>query len=340
MASTIHRLRVCLEAGRPFLGRPYNTSSWSALLHRAALWTYASSARPGHIQLSLIWLGSLKGGGQNTWSITGRGTEEGDLYKGTRKLWPDRAQSQDKKGPQKGPATLFREDNAKRSTIFKVRRRYDIMSSPRGEASIPRALAPASTGCLLLYWDALEYRLLSARGTCAGSTQGSGAPACIWGANADVPGGLYKKPPLCCLCVSTHGDFLGPEESVWVLETRPASPGSWCAKWHDDHSTDREQGGQSWRLPNRSGMCPLLVLPWSFPLRENPLVLSHHCRGLMYSRPKGITLDAAAIRPSSLWKCLTVNDRPSLTLLTVVRIDLIRAGDKHPLQRGRIPHHA
>ncbi len=34
-------------------------------------------------------------------------------------------------------------------------------------------------------------------------------------------------------------------------------------------------------------------------LKENPLVLSHHCRGLMYSRPKVITLDAAAIRPSS-----------------------------------------
>ncbi len=67
-------------------------------------------------------------------------------------------------------------------------------SPPQGEASIPRASAPASTGCLLLYWDAQEYRLLSARGTCPGTTQGSGAPACIRGANADLPGGWYKKP--------------------------------------------------------------------------------------------------------------------------------------------------
>ncbi len=42
-----------------------------------------------------------------------------------------------------------------------------------------------------------------------------------------------------------------------------------------------------------------LIMRSGFLLRENPLVLSHHCRGLMYSRPKGITLDAADIRPSS-----------------------------------------
>ncbi len=51
-----------------------------------------------------------------------------------------------------------------------------------------------------------------------------------------------------------------------------------------------------------------LIMRSGFPLWENPLVLSHHCRGLMYSRPIGITLDAAAIRPSSLWNCLTVSD--------------------------------
>ncbi len=48
--------------------------------------------------------------------------------------------------------------------------------------------------------------------------------------------------------------------------------------------------------------------PWlcekGLPLRENPLVLSHHCRGLMYNSPKAVTLDAAAIRPNSLWNCL------------------------------------
>ncbi len=36
-----------------------------------------------------------------------------------------------------------------------------------------------------------------------------------------------------------------------------------------------------------------------FPLGENPLVLSHHSRDLMYSRPKVTTLGAATIRPSS-----------------------------------------
>ncbi len=83
-----------------------------------------------------------------------------------------------------------------------------------GEASIPQASAPASTGCLLLYWDAQEYRLRSARGTCPGTIQGSGAPACIRGANADLPGGWYKKPPLCCQCVPANADFLCPEENL------------------------------------------------------------------------------------------------------------------------------
>ncbi len=38
-----------------------------------------------------------------------------------------------------------------------------------------------------------------------------------------------------------------------------------------------------------------LIMQKGLPLGENPLVLSHHCRGLMYNRPKYITLDAAAI---------------------------------------------
>ncbi len=132
--------------------------------------------------------------------------------------------------------------------------KLSISASPtRGEASISRASAPASTGCLLPYWDAQEYELLSAREACPETTQGSGAPACIRGANVDLPGGLCKRPPLCCRCSPTHGDLLGLEESVWVLETRPASPGSWCATWDGDHSTDRGQGGHSWPLPNRWG---------------------------------------------------------------------------------------
>ncbi len=61
------------------------------------------------------------------------------------------------------------------------------------------------------------------------------------------------------------------------------------------------------------------------PFGENPLVLSHHCRGLMYSSPKGIMLDAAAIRPNSLWNGLTVSDWPSLIHFTADRMDSIRA---------------
>ncbi len=36
-----------------------------------------------------------------------------------------------------------------------------------------------------------------------------------------------------------------------------------------------------------------LIMRQGLPLRENPLVLSHHCRGLMYNSPKGIMLNAA-----------------------------------------------
>ncbi len=72
-----------------------------------------------------------------------------------------------------------------------------------------------------------------------------------------------------------------------------------------------------------------LIMQKGLPLRENPLVLSHHCRGLMYSSLKGITLDAAAIRPNSLWNCLTVSDWPCLILFTADRMDSIRASDRH-----------
>ncbi len=58
-----------------------------------------------------------------------------------------------------------------------------------------------------------------------------------------------------------------------------------------------------------------LIMRKGLPLLENPLVLSHHYRGLMYNSPKGITLDAASVRPNSLWNCLTVSDWPSLVYL-------------------------
>ncbi len=75
MPSTIHRLRVCLEAGRPLLERPQHTSSWSTL-HMAVLWTYASSAL---IQLSFCWSGSPKGEGLKACSTTVCGVTWGTL---------------------------------------------------------------------------------------------------------------------------------------------------------------------------------------------------------------------------------------------------------------------
>ncbi len=48
------------------------------------------------------------------------------------------------------------------------------------------------------------------------------------------PGGWYKRPPLCCRFVPTHGDLSSLVESARVLKTWPAS-GSWCATWDGDH---------------------------------------------------------------------------------------------------------
>ncbi len=112
---------------------------------------------------------------------------------------------------------------------------------PQGGASIPRASAPASTGCLLPDWDAQGCELLSARGVSLGPTQGSGAPACKGCANADLPCGWCKRP--------THCGLLGPGGSVSMIETWPASPGSWCATWDGGCFTDHGLGGHSWPLP-------------------------------------------------------------------------------------------
>ncbi len=45
-----------------------------------------------------------------------------------------------------------------------------------------------------------------------------------------------------------------------------------------------------------------LIMRKGLPLWEN------HCRGLMYNSLKGITLDSAAIRPNSLWNCLSFRE--------------------------------
>ncbi len=64
-----------------------------------------------------------------------------------------------------------------------------------------------------------------------------------------------------------------------------------------------------------------------FPLEENSLVFNHHCRGLMYRRPKGNTLDRAAMSPSCPWNCFTVIAWPSFIL----------AKRKNPILEGFAP---
>lgn len=49
----------------------------------------------------------------------------------------------------------------------------------------------------------------------------------------------------------------------------------------------------------RKYLCVTLMRK-ELPLGENPLVLSHHCNGLMFKRPKGMMFDAAAMSPKSL----------------------------------------
>ncbi len=64
----------------------------------------------------------------------------------------------------------------------------------------------------------------------------------------------------------------------------------------------------------------------SAPVSTGCLLL--YCGPPKYNSPKGITLDAAAIRPNSLWNCLTVSDWPSLILFTADRMESICAGDR------------
>ncbi len=98
---------------------------------------------------------------------------------------------------------------------------------------------------------------------------------------------------------------------------------------HDTPNTgpwDRNQGLFHMDRARRHRRVTLIIRN-GFPLEENSLVFNHHCRGLMYRRPKGITLDAAAMSPSSLWNCFTVIAWPSFILETFARMDSIWAGD-------------
>lgn len=70
-----------------------------------------------------------------------------------------------------------------------------------------------------------------------------------------------------------------------------------------------------------------LTISLGFNRGWNPLFLSHHWKGPMYSKPNDITLAAAATRPSSTWHCWMEISWPNLRLPTMVRMESIRAGD-------------
>ncbi len=139
-------------------------------------------------------------------------------------------------------------------------------------------------------------------------------------------------------CWSFHRLWLERPSKIAPQPVREAS-GVNILRRHEAPSTgpwDRNQGFfHITKARKRRRMT--LTMQKGLPLGENPLVLSHHCRYLVYSSPTGIMLDAAAIRPNSLWNCLTVSDWPSLILFTADRMDSIRAGDiRSPiLRQGR-----
>lgn len=73
IASTIHLLIVCLEAGDPFLGDPKHTNNWSVFLHWEDLRASASKALTGGLRCNTPsaaagvswcwWLGLQPGSG-------------------------------------------------------------------------------------------------------------------------------------------------------------------------------------------------------------------------------------------------------------------------------------
>ncbi len=108
---------------------------------------------------------------------------------------------------------------------------------PRSGASIPRASAPVSTGCLLLYCGPPGCKLLEETTTSLGITGGFGMPVCKVDVTAN-PLVIYVGDPKCCLSGRAHGgpwDLLG---NSLEQEIQPTSPDGWCAMRDDGPSTD------------------------------------------------------------------------------------------------------
>ncbi len=136
MASTIHRLRVCLGSGKTLFR---GTVAYHQLV-RPSPQGSSHSPRTGHIQLSLFWLGFPEGRRTKHLEYDRSWYRGGDLRDvPCTRVQESFGQTGQKKSRYEGATeracrspTLFREDKAKRSTVFKVRRSSDISIGSKG----------------------------------------------------------------------------------------------------------------------------------------------------------------------------------------------------------------
>ncbi len=91
---------------------------------------------------------------------------------------------------------------------------------PQGGASISRASAPVSTGCLLLDCGPPGCKLLEETTTSIGTTGGFGMPVCKVDVTANPPGDLCRRPPMCYLSGQAHGS---PWDLLGILERKKYS---------------------------------------------------------------------------------------------------------------------
>ncbi len=105
----------------------------------------ASSACTGHIQLSFCWSGSRKGGGLKACSTTGCGVTEGTLgtypaqgYKKALAIPGAKSKCVGATDRACKSPTLFRDEIARRNTVFRVRWR-SVISSIGSNGGLQRA---------------------------------------------------------------------------------------------------------------------------------------------------------------------------------------------------------
>ncbi len=218
-----------------------------------------SSARTEHIQLSLCWSGSPKGGGQKICSTTGHGVEEGTL--GTypaqgygKALARPGAKSRYEEATERAcrSPTLLREEIGRRNLVFNVRWRSEI-SSIGSKGSLQRAFSTTARS---------QARFPSGATPTVSTTLGGGEGSCPPPVRGD---------PSCQEGIS-HGELSRREirsEDYTLPGQNGATSNRRTPSFYRHHSTDHGQGGHSWPLPNRWGTRPswqwvtgLLLLSW------------------------------------------------------------------------------